>query len=85
VRMALVGDSADATGTRWRAAQLMRAGDLYTTIDGSRIRSFDATTGVTLGEQHGGTISVDSRVGEFTEFTVRLPRVYRAAMAEAAS
>jgi Histidine kinase-, DNA gyrase B-, and HSP90-like ATPase len=24
--------------------------------------------------QHGGTIAVDSRVGEFTEFTVRLPR-----------
>jgi hypothetical protein len=26
-------------------------------------------------QQHGGTIAVDSRVGEFTEFTVRLPRV----------
>ena len=25
-------------------------------------------------QQHGGTIAVDSRVGEFTEFTVRLPR-----------
>jgi chemotaxis protein histidine kinase CheA len=24
-------------------------------------------------QQHGGTITVDSRVGEFTEFTVRLP------------
>jgi signal transduction histidine kinase len=24
--------------------------------------------------QHGGTIEVDSRVGEFTEFTIRLPR-----------
>jgi PAS domain S-box-containing protein len=24
--------------------------------------------------QHGGTITVDSRVGEFTEFTIRLPR-----------
>jgi len=24
--------------------------------------------------QHGGTITVDSEVGEFTEFTVRLPR-----------
>jgi two-component system NtrC family sensor kinase len=28
--------------------------------------------------QHGGTITVDSRVGEFTEFTVRLPRDRRA-------
>ncbi len=25
-------------------------------------------------QQHGGTIAVDSRVGEFTEFVVRLPR-----------
>jgi signal transduction histidine kinase len=25
-------------------------------------------------QQHGGTITVDSKVGEFTEFTVRLPR-----------
>jgi two-component system, NtrC family, sensor kinase len=30
-------------------------------------------------QQHGGTIEVDSRVGEFTEFTVRLPRSFRAA------
>jgi PAS domain S-box-containing protein len=26
-------------------------------------------------QQHGGTIAVDSREGEFTEFTIRLPRV----------
>jgi signal transduction histidine kinase len=25
-------------------------------------------------QQHGGTITVDSEVGEFTEFTVRLPQ-----------
>ena len=25
-------------------------------------------------QQHGGTIEVDSRVGDFTEFTIRLPR-----------
>ena len=42
--------------------------------------SYDIVT-----QQHGGTIEVDSRVGEFTEFTVRLPRVYRATIAEAAS
>ena len=42
--------------------------------------SYDIVT-----QQHGGTIGVDSRVGEFTEFTVRLPRTHRAAMAEAAS
>jgi two-component system, NtrC family, sensor kinase len=30
-------------------------------------------------QQHGGTISVDSEVGDFTEFTVRLPRRSRAA------
>ena len=28
-------------------------------------------------QQHGGTIDVDSREGEFTEFTIRLPRTVR--------
>jgi signal transduction histidine kinase len=36
-------------------------------------------------QQHGGTIKVDSEVGEFTEFTVRLPRSQRPVMTEAAS
>ncbi len=31
--------------------------------------SYDIVT-----QQHGGTIAVDSEVGEYTEFTVRLPR-----------
>ena len=35
-------------------------------------------------QQHGGTIEVNSTFGQFTEFTVRLPRTYRIA-AEAAS
>jgi PAS domain S-box-containing protein len=42
--------------------------------------SYDIVT-----QQHGGTIEVDSQVGEFTEFTVRLPRAYRVTAAEAAS
>jgi signal transduction histidine kinase len=42
--------------------------------------SYDIVT-----QQHGGTIEVDSRVGEFSEFIVRLLRAYRATMAEAAS
>jgi two-component system NtrC family sensor kinase len=40
--------------------------------------SYDIVT-----QQHGGTIEVDSAFGEFTEFTVRLPRTHRTA-AEAA-
>jgi two-component system, NtrC family, sensor kinase len=32
--------------------------------------SYDIVT-----QQHGGTIEVDSRVGEFTEFAIRLPRM----------
>ena len=36
--------------------------------------SYDIVT-----QQHGGTIDVDSRFGEFTEFTIRLPRTRRAA------
>jgi two-component system, NtrC family, sensor kinase len=42
--------------------------------------SYDIVT-----QQHGGNITVDSRVGEFTEFTVRLPRTFQATIAEAAS
>lgn len=42
--------------------------------------SYDIVT-----QEHGGTIEVDSRVGEFTEFTIRLPRAYGATMAAAAS
>jgi signal transduction histidine kinase len=38
--------------------------------------SYDIVT-----QEHGGTISVDNQVGEFTEFTVRLPRALRAKMA----
>jgi two-component system NtrC family sensor kinase len=38
-----------------------------------------------IAQQHGGTISVDSQVGEFSEFTIRLPRAYRATIAEAAA
>jgi two-component system NtrC family sensor kinase len=34
--------------------------------------SYDIVT-----QQHGGAIEVDSRLGEFTEFTVRLPRYQR--------
>jgi PAS domain S-box-containing protein len=36
--------------------------------------SYDIVT-----QEHGGTIEVDSRVGEFTEFTIRLPRSFQAA------
>jgi len=38
-----------------------------------------------VSQEHGGTITVASQIGEFTEFTIRLPRVYGATIAEAAS
>jgi signal transduction histidine kinase len=38
--------------------------------------SYDIVT-----QQHGGTITVDSRIGEFTEFTIRLPRSRQTATA----
>jgi hypothetical protein len=36
-------------------------------------------------QQHGGTIAVDSRVGEFTEFAIRLPRARRTIIAAEAA
>jgi signal transduction histidine kinase len=42
--------------------------------------SYDIVT-----QEHGGTITVDSQIGDFTEFTVRLPRTFGATIAEAAS
>jgi signal transduction histidine kinase len=42
--------------------------------------SYDIVT-----QEHGGTITVDSRVGQFTEFTFQLPRTHQTTMAEAAS
>ena len=42
--------------------------------------SYDIVT-----QQHGGTITVDSQVGDFTEFTVRLPRTSQPTRAAAAS
>jgi two-component system NtrC family sensor kinase len=42
--------------------------------------SYDIVT-----QQHGGTISVNSEVGDFTEFTVRLPRTHQMTVTEAAS
>ncbi|HKM70452.1 MAG TPA: ATP-binding protein, partial [Stellaceae bacterium] len=36
-------------------------------------------------QQHGGTIAVDSRIGEFTEFAIRLPRAGQATTTEAAA
>ena len=30
-------------------------------------------------QQHGGTVTVDSQIGEFTEFAIHLPRTHRAA------
>ena len=36
-------------------------------------------------QQHGGTIEVDSDVGEFTEFVIRLPRTPQAASTRVAA
>jgi nitrogen-specific signal transduction histidine kinase len=75
--------------TEWLAAHLggsdLRIQPFFTTKptgEGTGLGlsiSYDIIT-----QQHGGTIEVDSRLGEFTEFTIRLPRMHRIT-AEAAS
>ena len=42
--------------------------------------SYDIVT-----QEHGGTIEVDSQVGAFTEFTIRLPRSFQATRGDATS
>src|SRR5258706_6080836 len=42
--------------------------------------SYDIVT-----QQHGGTIKVDSQVGAYTEFTIRLPRSFQATSTSAAA
>ncbi len=42
--------------------------------------SYDIVT-----QEHGGTIEVDSRVGEFAEFAIRLPRSPQAASTSVAA
>jgi two-component system, NtrC family, sensor kinase len=39
-----------------------------------KIAEHGRRAGDIVTQQHGGTIQVDSKVGEFTEFTIRLPR-----------
>jgi len=64
----------------WRLGEIVRWQD--------RIGVFQPGEGTGLGlsiswdivtQRHGGTIGVDSREGEFTEFTIRLPRKGQAA------
>jgi signal transduction histidine kinase len=38
-----------------------------------------------ITQQHGGMIAVDSKIGEFTEFTIRLPRAHPAIRAAEAA
>jgi signal transduction histidine kinase len=38
-----------------------------------------------ITQQHGGSITVDSQLGGFTEFTIRLPRTRQAMMAAEAA
>jgi nitrogen-specific signal transduction histidine kinase len=44
-------------------------------------RASSPRTGLPLATQeHGGTIEVDSKIGEFTEFVIRLPRSFQSAI-----
>jgi signal transduction histidine kinase len=68
------------TGIGISADKLSVIFEAFQQADGTTSRRYGGTgLGLSISydivtQQHGGTISVDSRPGEFTEFTVRLPR-----------
>jgi two-component system NtrC family sensor kinase len=75
--------TAPALPLRSKTSSFSRSSLLSPTGEGTGLGlsiSYDIVT-----QQHGGAIEVDSRVGEYTEFTVRLPRRHRAILGEAAS
>jgi K+-sensing histidine kinase KdpD len=84
-------------GRSTSAKEQLEVSRLATDVVGAptpRVAGVSARGGTGLGlsiswdivtQQHGGTIEVDSRVGEFTEFTIRLPRAHRAIIAAEAA
>ena len=84
-------------GRSTSAKEQLKVSRLATDVVGvpmPRVAGVSARGGTGLGlsirwdivtQQHGGTIEVDSRVGEFTEFTIRLPRAHRAIIAAEAA
>ena len=64
----------EAKDAKFKPSLRVTTRDLGTDVE---VRVRDNGTGIPpeIREKlHGGTIDVDSRVGEFTEFTIRLPR-----------
>ncbi len=82
VRVSAIGGQAEVTvedsGTGIPAADLPRIFERFHRVEGARGRSHEGT-GIGLAlvrdlvSQHGGTIAVDSREGNGTIFTIRLP------------
>jgi Histidine kinase-, DNA gyrase B-, and HSP90-like ATPase len=58
---------------------------LHHQADRRRHRARPSISWDIVTQQHGGTIAVDSRVGEYTEFTIRLARTRQATTTGAAA
>ena len=75
---------------RWLFAICQRASALFQPFFTTKPTGEGTGLGLSISydivtQEHGGTITVDSQISEFTEFTVRLPRTFGATIAEAAS
>ena len=75
---------------RWLFAICQRASALFQPFFTTKPTGEGTGLGLSISyyivtQEHGGTISVDSQVGEFTEFTIRLPCACVATIAEAAA
>jgi hypothetical protein len=85
VRLVLKWSSQSLGERFWYIAHRHRSEEPVEPSRPARAPASASRLATTSRSEHGGTIEVDSRVGAFTEFTVRLPRARRVAAAEAAS
>jgi hypothetical protein len=75
-----LGDAVEVRGARqWHRHRAGNPGQIVSAFCDDQADRRGTGLGLSIAydiitQQHGGTIEVDSQLGEFTEFTIRLPR-----------